>query len=246
MTWSAWRALSSRRVRPGDGALILRSVSLPVAWAEGLAALKEWPLPHLLEVIRARRAEAARLRPPPIEVVRTQPVQPGLEGLDTATVLRRLFSQAREEVWIAGFRLTEPELFRPLVRAGKPLRVRLLVEIDLEVDVFGRSQPRQSAQTWPARWHRLFLEQIWLEELPPPEILYAPSTLYVPGAVPRSMHAKTVLVDRRRWLVTSANFTDRGQSRNFELGALMEDSSAAAEVVRWVEEGIGAGFFIVL
>jgi phosphatidylserine/phosphatidylglycerophosphate/cardiolipin synthase-like enzyme len=60
------------------------------------------------------------------------------------------------------------------------------------------------------------------------------------------MHAKTVLVDGWRWLVTSANFTDRGQERNFELGALIEDRETGASVMRWFEEGIGAGFFVRL
>jgi phosphatidylserine/phosphatidylglycerophosphate/cardiolipin synthase-like enzyme len=37
------------------------------------------------------------------------------------------------------------------------------------------------------------------------------------------MHAKSVVVDRRWWFVTSANFTRRGHERNIGVGTLIED-----------------------
>jgi phosphatidylserine/phosphatidylglycerophosphate/cardiolipin synthase-like enzyme len=39
-----------------------------------------------------------------------------------------------------------------------------------------------------------------------------------------------VVVDDRKVLVTSANFTDRGQSRTVEVGVLLDDPSFAAEL----------------
>ena len=42
-----------------------------------------------------------------------------------------------------------------------------------------------------------------------------------------SLHAKCVVVDGRHALVTSANSTDRGQTRNLEVGILVEDPSFA-------------------
>jgi phosphatidylserine/phosphatidylglycerophosphate/cardiolipin synthase-like enzyme len=47
-----------------------------------------------------------------------------------------------------------------------------------------------------------------------------------------SLHAKCLVVDRRRALVGSANFTDRGQSRNVEVGAIVEDAAFAGELAR--------------
>jgi phosphatidylserine/phosphatidylglycerophosphate/cardiolipin synthase-like enzyme len=38
-----------------------------------------------------------------------------------------------------------------------------------------------------------------------------------------SLHAKCVVVDERWSLVGSANFTDRAQTRNIEVGALLDD-----------------------
>lgn len=51
---------------------------------------------------------------------------------------------------------------------------------------------------------------------------YDPRTA-VPGPPWASLHAKCVVVDDRKTLVTSANFTDRGQARNIEAGVLIED-----------------------
>jgi phosphatidylserine/phosphatidylglycerophosphate/cardiolipin synthase-like enzyme len=42
-----------------------------------------------------------------------------------------------------------------------------------------------------------------------------------------SLHAKCVVVDGRWVFATSANFTNRGQSRNVEVGLLVEDGSVA-------------------
>ncbi len=44
------------------------------------------------------------------------------------------------------------------------------------------------------------------------------------------MHAKCVIIDDREVLITSANFTDRAQHDNIELGALIRDAEFAARV----------------
>ena len=167
-----------------------------------------------------------------------------MDGTDTATVLRQLFLQAEREVLIAGFRLTDPGLFEPLKRpADQALRIKLFVDLDIHTDVFGRRQAPQDPLTWPQRWLELFLHRIWPREIPEPEVFYAPSAMGIRGEEPRSMHIKTVLVDRERWLVTSANFTDRGQTRNFELGALLDEHETAESVSHWFEALVGNGLF---
>lgn len=45
-----------------------------------------------------------------------------------------------------------------------------------------------------------------------------------------SLHAKAAIVDEEWALITSANFTDRGQSRNLELGVVIRDRGFAATV----------------
>jgi len=47
-----------------------------------------------------------------------------------------------------------------------------------------------------------------------------------------------------RALVGSANFTDRGQSRNIEAGVLVEDRRFAEELARQFHDAVGAGLFV--
>ena len=85
-----------------------------------------------------------------------------------------------------------------------------------------------------------FLTKNWPFGAPFPTLYYDPRTA-MPGSV-ASLHAKCIVVDRTRTLITSANFTDRGQTRNIELGVLIDDVSFAARVAaQWrslVESGV--------
>jgi phosphatidylserine/phosphatidylglycerophosphate/cardiolipin synthase-like enzyme len=47
-----------------------------------------------------------------------------------------------------------------------------------------------------------------------------------------SLHAKCLVIDYERSLITSANFTDRGQSRNIEVGVLIHDKGYAEALER--------------
>ncbi|RYG32860.1 MAG: phospholipase, partial [Burkholderiales bacterium] len=50
-----------------------------------------------------------------------------------------------------------------------------------------------------------------------------------------SLHAKCLVVDGARALVTSANFTRSGQARNIELGVVVHDADFATQVLtQWM------------
>ena len=50
-----------------------------------------------------------------------------------------------------------------------------------------------------------------------------------------SLHAKCIVVDGSTALVTSANFTDRGQTRNIEAGVLVRDRGFAERLAsQWI------------
>ena len=74
-----------------------------------------------------------------------------------------------------------------------------------------------------------FFHEVWTFGAPRPDVYWDPRTA-VPGPPWASLHAKCVVVDATRALVTSANFTDRGQSRNIEFGVLIEDEGFAKDV----------------
>jgi len=50
-----------------------------------------------------------------------------------------------------------------------------------------------------------------------------------------------VVVDDERALITSANFTDRGQERNIEAGVLIEDHVFASELAGHWRQLVNAG-----
>ena len=241
-------APDARRIHDNASPTLLRSYGLPEAWAAPLGILQErgWPVAVLGELVTVARQERTRARLRRLDVVCTRPHKGQVDVLDTSVAVRRLFRQAEREVLVAGFRINDREMLEPLRRnTGSVLDVRLFVDIDPAFSATGAKQPRPpSLEGWPATWWTQFLEGVWPQYLDPPRAWYAPSTLG-PSATGewRSMHVKSVVVDRRLWFVTSANFTNRGHTRNIEMGALIEDEERAAEVVAVFEEWVGAGVF---
>jgi phosphatidylserine/phosphatidylglycerophosphate/cardiolipin synthase-like enzyme len=57
------------------------------------------------------------------------------------------------------------------------------------------------------------------------------------------VHAKCVVADERVAVVGSAKFTDRGQSRNVEVGARIEHASFARALVAQFRAATHAGVF---
>jgi len=58
-----------------------------------------------------------------------------------------------------------------------------------------------------------------------------------------SLHAKSIAVDDRRALVTSANFTTRGQERIVEVGVLVDSENLAGALVHQWRNATEAGWF---
>lgn len=244
------RVLRAGRIGPGADVSVLRSYGLPVHWADPLSELarKGWTTDMLGDAVAAVAAARRGASRTATSLVCTRPGHEGPDLVDTSVVVRQLFRQAEREVLIAGFRVTEREMLEPLRReAWRPLDVRLFVDLDPCIDALGRKQPRAPTDTWPRAWQTQFLDQVWPVHMDPPRAWYAPSTL-VPNEAGewRSMHVKCVVVDRRLWFVTSANFTQRGHFRNIELGALIEDRVGAEEVIGCFERWVGDGVFVPL
>lgn len=156
-----------------------------------------------LEVVTAVLAER-RGQPAPAELVWTGPEARQSGARDTAVVLTELFGRASSTVLLAGFAFDHAsEVLRPLSEA---LRRGVTCRLYADSGLAGR-----------------FLEEHWPFGPPFPEVF---------GFVPEegvfaSLHAKCVVVDGRWVLVTSANFTDRGQTRNLEVGVLLDDAGLA-------------------
>lgn len=157
-----------------------------------------------------------------VELVATLPWgAPGL-ARPTATVLREMLRPPRERVVIAGYEITEDALLDQLVelaRAG--CAVRLICD---------RGKGSASA-----------IRQRWPNDLPLPALF---EDCERPDALPYAkMHTKTLLVDDRDLLITSANFTLHGLHGNIELGIRLQ-GGPAREVAKILDHFIASGLVV--
>ncbi len=158
----------------------------------------------VLGVIGAVLAER-RGRATPAELVWTGPESRRSGARDTAVVLADLLGKATSSVLLAGFVFDHAaDVLRPLHEAMKSgVTCRLFADVEAVGD---------------------FVRKNWPFGPPFPEVYgFTPEK-----GVFASLHAKCVVVDGRWVFVTSANFTDRGQTRNVEVGVVLDDARLAA------------------
>ena len=202
--------------------------------AEALAGLDGPTLIRLLDVVLAER-EAL---PIPPRLVWTGPDVPGARAIGTGEALRELFASATRNVLIAGYAFDHG---RTLL---EPLRAAVQRGVAVEMYLHVKEAPRGDDPAPFAKREVLrFLtnQWPWPER---PEIFYDPRTVDGNEGKHASMHAKCVVVDERWALVGRANFTDRGQTRNVEVGALVDDAIFAREVLRQFHAARDSGLFV--
>lgn len=162
------------------------------------------------------------------ELVWTGPEGPKLVARDTSVVLRALFEGAETSVIVAGYRFDHPEdVLGPLhaVMKARGVSARIFIDID-QIERSGADCQAHLAQ----HCGRFFREN-WPFGDPWPRVFYDVRAI-TPAPPHCSMHAKCVVVDGKRAFVSSANFTDRGQERNIEVGVLIEELHFAAQLAR--------------
>ena len=143
----------------------------------------------------------------PPELVWTGPEARQSAARDTSVVLADLFVAARESVLIAGFVFDHGET---VLRA---LHTAMLRGVGCRLFADGLAATEFRRRNWP---------------FGPP---FPQVSRFVPKAgVYASLHAKCVVVDHRHVFVTSANFTDRGQNRNVEVGVLLNSEPLASVI----------------
>lgn len=192
-----------------------------------LSALGAASLRAVVEAALAERSVVPSCR---AHLVWTGPEAPVSTARDTAVVLRELFSTAQKRVLVAGYRFTQGrDILRPLHESMTTRGVSAAFFIDLD-------------RGTPSEVLRRFLEENWPFGAPFPDLYYDPRTAG-PGASV-IFHAKCVVVDEHRSLVTSANFTYSGQSQNVEVGVLLEDASFAKTLAAQLGAATAAGIFL--
>ena len=232
-------ALRTGRLSPPHGvAAIRRFIHGPEAedvasTLQGLAGEGFLPgqLARILDLLAADRAS----RPHPsdlIELVWTGPEAGGVANRDTGVVVRELFGEAKKTVMIAGYRIYQGHvIFRTLAEhmdRDIHLKVRLYLDVHREA---GDTAPESTIVARFAGW---FADQVWPGQRLP-EIYYDPRSLHSEPGQRSSLHAKCVVIDSERSLVSSANFTEAAQLRNLEVGVLIRSRDFAGRLVHHFE-----------
>ena len=185
----------------------------------------------MLDLLAADRAS----RPHPsdlVELVWTGPEAGGVANRDTGVVVRELFGEAKSTVMIAGYRIYQGHaIFRTLAehmdrdrRSESPHVSRRAPgsgDSSTEAAIIARFAGRFADQVWPGR--RL------------PEVYYDPRSLHSEPGQRSSLHAKCVVIDSERSLVSSANFTEAAQLRNLEVGVLIRSRDFAGRLAHHFE-----------
>ena len=161
---------------------------------------------------------------------------------DTAVVVQELFREARESVLISSYALDSGSKAKVLFGG---LAKRLDAEPDLKVQLFVNVHRKHLDETADAVLLREFADTFRDETWPGdrlPEVFHDPRSLATNGTKRASLHAKCIVIDEDRALITSANFTEAAHERNIEAGTVITDTVLArglkAQFDTLVEHGV--------
>ena len=166
------------------------------------------------------------------ELVVSGPDVVGVPTADTHAVVQSLFQEAQQEVVLAGYAFHNgAALFSGLAERAKAVPdLKLLFHIDVP----RRQNDGSSAEAIIMRAAHEFRQRHWPWN-PRPEIYFDPRALESEAALRASLHAKVIVIDRRKLLLTSANFTGAAQERNVEMGLLCTLPHLAERVCAYFE-----------
>jgi phosphatidylserine/phosphatidylglycerophosphate/cardiolipin synthase-like enzyme len=182
--------------------------------------------------LEARRASAAGELSKLVELVLSGPLVEGVEMRDTAAVFASLIREAREEVLVTSFVAGYArELLAPLadfLDADPSRRATIVLNFQRGSDTTITSDlvARLADEFWTKQWPRGARR---------PTLCYDPRGLAMDREARATMHAKVVVIDRRKAFVTSANLTARAQSENIEIGVLVNHAPTAARIAGYFE-----------
>lgn len=193
-----------------------------------------------LWLVVEERAAAQRMADR-VQLVWSPPEFDTVDARDTSIVVQELFRQARTSVLIATYALDEKRKAETLF--GE-LAQRMDADANLSVRVFANIHRAYLDETPSPTLVRDFGKRIRDDVWPGtrlPEVFYDPRSLETEGQKRAVLHAKTVVVDARWTLLTSANFTEAAHERNIEAGVVVDDVDLARRVTRQFDQSAEAG-----
>lgn len=151
------------------------------------------------------------------------PAVMGLHSRSTKQVFEELVRSARESILISTYAYFDgPEAFKSLAaRMDECSTLRATLMLNIERHKFDTTSTENLL--------RKFADRLWNHDWPGrarPTVYYDPRSLE-PGGPQGVLHAKAVICDNKRLLVTSANLTEAAMTRNIEAGILLRDRTTA-------------------
>lgn len=163
-----------------------------------------------------------------IELVTSGPEAPGISNRDTAIVVRELFARAEKSVLVVGYAIYQGKrVFEALAE-----RMRELPDLAVKMclDVNRDRQDKTPSEIVLSRFVQRFKDHQWPSSTRLPQIYFDPRSIQNDEQVRSSLHAKVIVVDRKKVFVSSANFTEAAQDRNIEVGLLIESAPVAEKI----------------
>jgi phosphatidylserine/phosphatidylglycerophosphate/cardiolipin synthase-like enzyme len=195
---------------------------------------------HAVELLAASMADRPRIEDL-VHLVATGPSVSGVANRDTSVVVGELFSKAEESVLVVGYAVYQGQkVFQAL---AKRMNERPELKVRMYLDIARKAGDTAIEPDLVRRFCYHFRTTQWPSEARMPEVYYDPRSAALERGDAASLHAKCVVVDLKEVFVSSANFTEAGQTRNIELGMLFK-SRGIAERVGNVFEQFVAGKFL--
>lgn len=201
--------------------------------AEPFEPLFSLPKETLLAVLDALLAERGR-HEETLALVWSGPDEGASAARDTAQVLTELVESAERSVLIAGYAFERRSgAMVALARVMAERSVHVALYLDPDQIMRRKERLHDSLEAYVEAAIGRFVARNFEKGAPLPEIYVDRRVLdaesFGEDGFPRvSLHAKCVVVDDARALVTSANFTERGEKRNVEAGVLVRDVGFAS------------------
>ena len=185
--------------------------------------------------------DTSRKHDPHPELVITGPDLGGVRSRDTRVVVREMFESARHSVLIVGYAFYGSDwIFEPLVErmvSNSSLTVRIIVNVHPERGLSMEQTVRKFGQEFLA-------DQLAFPSRP--EIYYSPGSLEDQGSGLASVHAKLIVVDRKRVYLGSANFTTAAFERNIEAGIRLRSPEMGQKLTEYFDQMIRSGYLRLL
>ena len=201
------------------------------AWVTSLENAAFTPI-QIARVLHSTVAGRPRDRVLVPDLVVSGPDVPGVPTADTYAVVQSLFQEAQNEIVLAGYAFHNGKLL--FERLAEQKRLRPHLRVIFHADVPRRAGDTTTPEAIVLRYAEEFRNRHWPWQ-PFPEVYYDPRALGTDSHTRASLHAKVVVVDRSKLLLTSANFTEAAHQRNIEMGLLSRAPYLAEQVASYFE-----------